>query len=164
MAILGAPLQFPVRIPMAVRNFSALTNGQAISFDPNADVLNFDQTTISAANLNVAADGSNVRVAVLSGTDAGKSILLQNASLPQLASANVSFANGSGLIFGDNSTGTANDDAANSLSGTGGNDLIKGLGGNDTVYGNSGNDWIEGGAGNDSLSGGGDQDSYAFRE
>src|SRR4051812_44485192 len=102
---------------MAVFNFSSLTNGQSISFDPSADVLNFDQTAISAANLNVATEGADVRVTVLSGTDAGKTVLLQSVAMPQLASTNVTFANGSALVVGDNSTASTSDEAANSLSG-----------------------------------------------
>src|SRR6266700_4958954 len=116
---------------MAIRNFSSLSSGQSIAFDPNADVLFFDQTAISAGNLGVAAEGAGSRVTVLSGTDAGKSVLLLDTSPLQLATSNVSFANASALLFGDNSPGATNDDAANVLSGTAGNDLVNGFGGND---------------------------------
>src|SRR5712672_3380977 len=102
---------------MAVRNFSSLSSGQSVAFDPNADVLFFDQTAISAGNLGVDAEGANSRITVLSGTDAGKNVLLLNTSPLQLAASNVSFANASALLFGDNSAGTANDNAANALSG-----------------------------------------------
>src|SRR5919202_1745235 len=112
---------------MAVYTFSALSSGQAITFDPNADVLNFDQTAISAANLGVTPEGSNSRITILSGTDAGKTIVLQNTSPLQLATSNVTFANGSAVLFGDNSPSTANDDLANALSGTAGNDLLQGF-------------------------------------
>src|SRR3954469_10452647 len=125
---------------MAVRNFSALASGQAVSFDPNADILFFDQTAISAGNLGVAAEGANSRVTVLSGTDAGKNVLLLNTSPLQLATSNVGFANGSALLFGDNSPGTANDNLANILNGTAGNDLLQGFGGADTMNGGAGND------------------------
>src|SRR5438132_10251122 len=167
---------------MAVYNFSALSSGQAISFNANSDVLNFDQTAISAGNLQVDLQGSDSRITVLSGTDAGKSITLLNTAPPQLATSNVHFANASALLFGDNSPSTAGDDLANSIDGTAGADLIQGFGGNDarfggggadrvlggagndTVGGNDGNDWVEGGAGNDTLSGGSGQDSFAFHE
>jgi Ca2+-binding RTX toxin-like protein len=144
---------------MAAYNFSALSDGQAIAFNPSTDVLVFDQTTISAADLIVTAEGTGTRIAV--GT---KDVLLQNTLMPQLATSNVSFANGSALLFGDNSVSTAGDDAANSLSGTGGADLIAGFGGNDTIFGNSGSDRIESGAGNDTISGGSGQDSYVWHE
>ena len=70
---------------MATYQFSALTSGQSISFSPTADLLNFDQTAISAANLGVAQEGADSRVTVLTGTDAGKNVLLLNTSLLQLA-------------------------------------------------------------------------------
>src|SRR5438094_1113870 len=149
---------------MATYNFSALSNGQAISFNPSSDVLNFDQTAISAGNLAIDLQGSDTRVTVLSGTDAGKSITLLSTMPPQLATSNVHFANGSAILFGDNSSGTTGDDLANSISGTSGNDLVKGFGGNDTVFANAGNDRIESGAGNDTISGGGGQDSYVWHE
>ena len=110
---------------MTTYNFSALSNGQAISFNPNGDVLNFDQTAISAGNLAADLQSSDTKITVLSGTDAGKSITLLSTMPPQLATSNVHFANGSALLFGDNSPGTAGDDAANTLSGTSGADLIK---------------------------------------
>src|SRR5438094_8015505 len=149
---------------MATYNFSALSNGQAISFNPSSDVLNFDQTAISAGNLAIDLQGSDTRVTVLSGTDAGKTITLLSTMPPQLATSNVHFANGSGIFFGDNSPGTAGDDLANSISGTSGNDLVKGFGGNDTIFANAGNDRIESGAGNDTISGGGGQDQYVWHE
>src|SRR5438067_7987038 len=149
---------------MATYNFSALSSGQAISFNPSSDVLNFDQTAISAANLSIDLQGSDTRVTVLSGTDGGKTITLLGTMPPQLATSNVHFANGSAILFGDNSAGTAGDDAANSLSSTSGNDLVKGFGGNDTIFANAGNDRIESGAGNDTISGGGGQDQYVWHE
>src|SRR5689334_17676628 len=108
---------------MAIFNFSALTSGQAISFDVVADDLVFDQAAISAGNLSVAAEGANTRVTVLSGTDAGKTIVLLNVSPLQLAQSNVQFANASVILFGDNNV-AQNDNNANSLAGTAGGDLI----------------------------------------
>ena len=124
---------------MATRNFSALTSGQSIAFDPNADVLFFDQPAISAGNLGVVAEGANSRVTVLSGTDAGKSVVLLNTSPLQLATSNVSFANASQLLFGDNAV-AQNDNLANVLNGTSGGDLLNGFGGADTLNGGLGND------------------------
>jgi len=70
---------------MAVYQFSALSDGQAISFDPDADVLNFDQAAISAASLRAAIEGSNLRFTVASATGAGKDVLLLNVAPTQLA-------------------------------------------------------------------------------
>src|SRR5258705_4515832 len=138
---------------MAIRNFSSLSSGQSVAFDPSADVPFFDQPALSAGNLGVVAEGANSRVTVLSGTDAGKTVVLLNTTPLQLATSNVSFANASALLFGDNSAGTANDNAANALNGTAGNDLIDGFGGNDNIQGNNGNDVIAGGACNDAIGG-----------
>src|SRR3954467_15001144 len=124
---------------MAVFQFSALTDGQSLTFNPNADVLNFDQTTVAAADLRVTQVGSNIRVDVVSGPQTGKDVTLQNVSPLQLATTNVTFADASRLLFGDNST-AQNDNLANSLSGTAGRDLLQGFGGADTMNGGAGND------------------------
>ena len=124
---------------MAVFRFSALSDGQSLAFNPTTDVLNFDQTTVAAADLRVTQVGTNIRIDVVSGTQAGKDVTLQNVSPLQLATANVTFADGSKLLFGDNST-AQNDNLANSLTGTAGNDLLQGFGGADTMNGGAGND------------------------
>jgi Ca2+-binding RTX toxin-like protein len=124
---------------MAVFRFSALSDGQSLVFNPTADVLNFDQTTVAAADLRVTQVGSNIRIDVVSGTQTGKDVTLQNVSPLQLATTNVTFADGSKLLFGDNFT-AQNDNLANSLTGTAGNDLLQGFGGADTMAGGAGND------------------------
>src|SRR5580765_7081106 len=124
---------------MAVFQFSALNDGQSIAFNPNADVLNFDQTTVAAADLRVTAVGTNIRIDIVSGPQTGKDVTLQNVSQLQLATTNVTFADGSRLVFGDNST-AQNDNLANSLTGTAGRDLLQGFGGADTMNGGAAND------------------------
>jgi Ca2+-binding RTX toxin-like protein len=164
---------------MAIYTFSALSDGQSIAFNPAEDDLVFDQTAISAADLKVVAEGSGTRIEVIAGAQAGKDILLQNTTPLQLATSNISFANGSALLFGDNAV-AQNDNADNALFGTVGNDLIGGFGGNDnvqagggddvldggagndTMSGNAGNDWVDGGTGNDNLTGGSGQDSFVL--
>jgi len=131
---------------MALFQFSALNDGQSIAFNPNADVLNFDQTTIAAADLRATVVGTNVRIDVVSGPQTGKDVTLQNVGPLQLATTNVTFADGSKLLFGDNST-AQNDNLANSLTGTGGRDLLQGFGGADTMNGGFGNDTYIVGAG-----------------
>src|SRR5260221_2519159 len=135
---------------MATYQFSTLSSGQSISFNPSADLLNFDQAVISAANLDVVQEGANSRVTVLSGVDSGKNVLLLNTVPLQLATSNVGFANGSQLLFGDNSV-AQNDNANNSLTGTAGNDLLSGFCGNDVLSGRAGNDVMLGGGGKDTL-------------
>src|SRR5262245_13210646 len=112
---------------MATYQFSALADGQTISFNPGVDVLRFDQTAIAAALVGIAAEGANLRVRV-----GEKDVLLTNVSLTQITTTNVTFADGSRLLVGDA--------AANSLTGTAGNDQLIGLGGADTLNGGAGND------------------------
>ena len=57
---------------MAVFRFSALSDGQSLAFNPTTDVLNFDQTTVAAADLRVTQVGTNIRIDVVSGTQAGR--------------------------------------------------------------------------------------------
>ena len=144
---------------MAVYQFSALANGQAISFNPAVDRLNFDQTTITAAAVTIAIEGASLRL-----TTAGKSIVLSNTAIAQLAGSNVTFANGSLLLVGDNNVGTAADAASNTIFGGSQADLVMGLGGNDSLNGGSGNDSLAGGTGNDTLTGSGGQDGFVFAE
>jgi Ca2+-binding RTX toxin-like protein len=136
---------------VATYRFSALADGQAIGFRPGADVLNFDQSAIAAADVRVAAEGSHLRVSVVSGTHAGKDVLLQNTSALALTTGNVTFANGSRLLVGDNSTSASGDNGANNLLGGSGRDHVAGFGGNDTIGGREGNDYLAGGDGNDTF-------------
>src|SRR5678816_4019447 len=150
---------------MAVYQFSALADGQAISFNAGVDRLNFDQTAIAGGDLEVTAEGSAVRVTVKSGPQAGKDVLLTGFSLEQIVSGtNFSFADGSVVRAGDNTVGTASDAAGNALTGTVGRDLLMGLGGNDTLNGGDNNDSLVGGAGNDTLTGSGGQDAFLVGE
>ena len=152
---------------MAVYQFSALSDGQSISFDPFADRLNFDQTTIAAGDLTFAHEGADLRVIVKSGPVTGKDIVLVSTDDTELTRTNVTFADGSLLLVGDNQPTNVSDHAGNVLTGGAGRDLLLGLGGNDTlnggdnndslvgssgndaINGNNGNDWLEGGDGND---------------
>jgi len=144
---------------VAVFQFSALSDGQAISFNPDADVLNFDQTALSAAEVRATVEGTSVRISA-----SGKDVFLLGSQLAQLTTTNVTFANGSSLIFGDNTTGQTADNSANMLLGGGGADHLWGFGGNDTLNGGSGNDWLAGGTGQDNVNGGAGADSIVFRE
>jgi Ca2+-binding RTX toxin-like protein len=123
---------------MAVYRFSALRDGQVITFSPTADFLSFDQSVISAADLSVRVSGAHTHVQVMSGPFAGKDILLLNTTPLQLAASNVGFANGSRLLFGDDSPSQAGDNGDNVLMGSSGRDLMNGFGGNDTYFVNAG--------------------------
>jgi serralysin len=119
---------------MPVYRFSTLRDGQVIPFRPTADLLLFDQSVISAAELSVRVSGAHTHVQVMSGPYAGKDVLLLNTTPLQLATSNVGFANGSRLLFGDDSPSQAGDNADNVLVGTSGRDLMSGFGGNDTYF------------------------------
>src|SRR5262245_9030863 len=148
---------------MAVFRFSALSDGQAISFNPDTDVLNFDPTDVAAAQLNVTVSANTTRLAVAGGAQTGKDIALLNTLPIQLTSANITFADGSRLVFGDNST-ARNDEAANVLTGGSGRDLLFGFEGNDTINGGAGIENLDGGDGNDTLDGGPDGDGMNGRD
>jgi Ca2+-binding RTX toxin-like protein len=128
---------------MAVYQFSSLSDGELIFFTPTTDVLNFDELSISAGDLRISTVpdfGARVRISVVSGPQAGKDVFVDGVTLQHLSINNVTFANGSRLLFGDTTSSTANDNAANALSGTAGSDLIAGFGGNDTMLGGDAND------------------------
>jgi Ca2+-binding RTX toxin-like protein len=86
-------------------------------------------------------------------TFGGKTVMLQT-DLKSITTTNVTFDDGSLLIVGDNTTGTANDDAWNTLTGGPGADQLIGVGGDaplgdDTLNGGTGADNMTGGLGND---------------
>src|SRR5438046_669364 len=113
---------------MAVYQFSALSDGQAISFNASADRLNFDQTAVAAGDLSLVQEGTSLHVIVKSGAQTGKDVFLSNTALEQIASgSNISFADGSVAMIGDNIASTAGDAAGNGLAGGAGRDLLMGL-------------------------------------
>src|SRR5882672_9815444 len=167
---------------MAVYHFSALSDGQGISFAASVARLHFDQASVAAGDVSLVPEGSNLHVIVKSGAAAGKDIFLNSTALEQIAATNFTFVDGSVARVGDNAVGATGDTNANALAGGAGRDLLMGLGGNDTLTGgdnndslvggtgndnlngNNGNDWLEGNAGNDTLTGSGGQDTFIFRE
>jgi len=143
---------------MAITTFSSLENGSTLSFDPINDVLNFDDTDISAASLTLGYTSSFNKI---SFSIAGKTVYLPAKNkLMELSSGNITFADGSLLIIGDNLATTANDGAANTLTGGSGNDFLLGLGGNDALLGGDGDDILDGGKGADTMTGGSGSDTY----
>ncbi|BBL74415.1 beta strand repeat-containing protein [Methylomagnum ishizawai] len=132
---------------MATYNFSALTNNQSLSFNPATDFLNFDNAGLQAASGSFAQNGADLWI-----TYAGKTVKLTGVALAQVSSTHFTFANGSKVLIGDNTTtATATDGAANSLIGTAQGDYLNGLGGNDTLDSGAGADKLIGGAGNDTF-------------
>src|SRR5687768_15743670 len=126
--------------------WSQRTHNETIAFDPFQDVLRFDSTTISAADVIVADVAGNLNV-----TYDGKTVKL-TTTLATLTIFNVMFDNGSWLRVGDNTPDTAGDADTNALSGTVRRDHLLGLGGDDTLYGGSDGDRLDGGTGFDTAS------------
>ena len=122
---------------MTTYNWSALTNGQSVTFDPVADTLVINDSSISATDLSFSFSGNSTPPCTFSF--GGKTITLQTA-FATLTTSNITFADGSMYLIGDNTTGTANDGGANTLTGGGGDDRLIGLAGDDSMAGGAGND------------------------
>src|SRR5687768_17412225 len=90
-----------------------------ILFDETQDILSFDPG-ISAADIFFESDGSN------SSFSHGGITVILDTSPYTLTTTNVTFANGSRIVIGDNTTGTTADDAANTVVGGAGDDLLIG--------------------------------------
>ena len=143
-----------------IYKWSTLTNGQQLTFDPSKDKLVFDDASISAANLSFSFTGTTSVTIAYGGTT-----VTIAASVKSLTTSNVTFANGSLLVVGDNAVAATADDNANTLDGSAQGDLLIGLGGNDVINGGTGddviligypmvavgNDTVDGGAGTDTL-------------
>jgi hypothetical protein len=149
---------------MATFNWTTLANNQTIAFNPFVDVLNVNDTGLSAADISVSTSTGSISITL------GNKTVTLLTDRKTLTITNVTFANGSVLLTGDNTTGTADDDADNTLVGGPGNDRLYGLGGNDTMFGGAGNDeFIMTGAspggvpwGDDTIDGGDGSDSLDY--
>ena len=148
---------------MTVYNWSALTNNQQIVFYPSTDQLNFDLSTISAASVSMSwASAPSVTF-----TYSGQSITLMGTEVKTLTTTNITFANSSVFVIGDNTLGVSADDSVNILTGSAQNDSLLGLGGNDTISAGAGDDVILVGyygltIGNDSIDGGAGTDRLVY--
>src|SRR4051812_29621420 len=98
---------------MATRKFTTLANNASVTFNPASDVFQVDKATLSAADFAVTSPTATSTKFV----GGGKTITLKTA-IEKLTATNVTFADGSKLLIGDNTTGTANDALANTLTGT----------------------------------------------
>ncbi|MGH9260719.1 MAG: calcium-binding protein, partial [Acidimicrobiales bacterium] len=123
--------------------WSTLSDGQSIAFDPSQDQLVFDDPAISAASLTVDANTEAIPPLTIFSFG-GKTVTL--FTLPYaLTTTNITFADGSLLIIGDNTTAVPTtpdvaDGAANTIVGGSGSDLLIGLGGADSIFGGDGDD------------------------
>src|SRR5688572_12309258 len=131
---------------MATYKFSALADGQTIRFDPSTDVLEFDDPAVSATSLSVSYWSGDTFLSYWDGSTFSKWIQLEGAQPVEMSSANLRFADGSRMLFGDNSA-ARNDWGPNTLVGGAGDDHLMGFDGSDRLDGGAGNDWLDGGEG-----------------
>lgn len=141
---------------MAAYRFTGLTHKQVLKFNASADSLFFDMAGLPAAAGEFFQNGPDLWI-----TYGDKTVKLANTTLEQISSAHFSFADGSRLLIGDDSPGTAADGAANLLTGTAKGDYLDGRGGADSLDGGDGNDVLvvpdlrfqraDGGGGTDTL-------------
>src|SRR5678815_593220 len=121
---------------MAVYLFSALANDTVVAFVYNGDLW----------------------VRVVNGPSEGRSVFLRGISPFEVTRHNITFADGSLLLYGDDALATG-DDAPNSLVGGDGGDHLEGFGGDDTLSGGLGDDRMDGGPGISLLIGGAGNDT-----
>lgn len=105
----------------------------SINFNVLLDVLHFDIG--SAGEVEVRVSGTSLLLKL-----GGEWVTLLNSNRSALTTANVTFADGSQLLIGDNTTGVSADGSANDLRGLAGNDRLIGLAGNDYLDGREGSD------------------------
>jgi serralysin len=154
---------------MATFNWSALTSGQIITgFDPNSDIIYFNDAAISAGDVVATGETETPPLFIRLSCD-GKTVRVEMDPL-MATSTNITFADGSMLLVGDNTTATAGDNAANTLIGGAGSDQLIGLGGADSLIGGGGNDVFpvfgdtSGAWGNDIIKGGAGFDIISFAD
>jgi len=150
---------------MTTFNWMSLNDGDVIAFDPLVDIFQFNDATISAADIGVNGDTETLPPLTFLSFG-GKTVTLQVNPL-MLTTTNVTFADGSRIFIGDNTTGTTADDMDNTLVGTAFDDQLIGLSGNDMLSGGDGNDVFtmfqgDTGLGNDSIDGGTGTDRVSF--
>jgi Ca2+-binding RTX toxin-like protein len=131
---------------LAIKKFSAIVSGTSVAFNPASDVFRIDNATFSAADFTLSSPTPTTTQFV----GGNKTITLQVA-IGKLTTSNVTFADGSVLKVGDNTTATAGDALANTLTGGTHDDQLIGLAGNDKLDGRAGADRMVGGAGNDTY-------------
>ncbi len=155
-------------------DFDTLSDNQEIAFDVANDVLVFGNALVQAQFLALdwsqqAGSGAlDVRVTMDGGPLAGKSVILVDADVEQLAADNFSFAGGGSVLVGDNLHTSIQDIQGNALNGTASGDYLAGFGGDDTLSGGDGDDRFQflpgsaSGYGNDTVSGGAGFDLLMF--
>lgn len=146
---------------MATYNWSALSDGQVINFNPAVDKIRIDIPGLQAPQLQ------DWNWYLKNGTPtfliraADKSVEFSGLTIENFTSTTLTFASGARFLAGDLQAGMAGDANDNLVTGGTVGDVLLGLGGNDTLKGGGGDDILHGGDGNDLLDGGSGMD-WAF--
>lgn len=162
---------------MATFLWSALNDRAEFSFDPAVDVLHFDDPGISAASIRFGTgDTQGALRLIAQGKTVNLIYTITGPGVP-ITTSNITFANGSQVLAGDNTISQADDYLNNTLSGTIHNDFLISLGGDELLNGNDGDDvfWMAMGQGrapegpranygNDTINGGNGVDRILFIE
>lgn len=145
---------------MAIYTWSALSNGQQISFNPAVDKIVFDIPGVTWQELSnwdwISTPGGPAFIL----SYAGKQVSFVGLDIAQHAADTLTFASGTQLLVGDQLATTGADNLANLIVGGDTHDILYGLGGNDTINGGAGNDFINAGLGNDVIDGGAGFDHF----
>ena len=141
---------------------SASIYDTSLAFNPLADVIVFNGGE-DATSVELYQSSANVVLWFFAAGSAFHTITLTGVDLRALDSANLNFGSTTHLRIGDQTHGTAGDDAGNVMSFTGSDHgRLFGLDGNDTLTALSGTNVLEGGAGNDTLTGGVGVDAASY--
>jgi Ca2+-binding RTX toxin-like protein len=126
--------------------FDSLADGQRINFNAATDRLVVQDASTQASDLSMrwwqedGAGGFDTSICMTDGPLAGRTVVLLNTAIEQLAMPNFSFAGGGLVLIGDNSHFSITDNLENDLVGSPSGDYIAGLGGNDVLSGLAGDD------------------------
>lgn len=152
---------------MATNRFSALNDGQSVSFRPGVDLLSFDIASTSAADTRVDAADSGARIDVLSGAYVGKDLVplsstQGSADAPHSALLSSAIEGGSGIDFSlvariAAAVNLAVGTVTGRSSATSGPGTASGGEPGKVLVGDAGSNLLTGGAGNDRLETGGSE-------
>ena len=154
----AAPIALPLFAQLADKDGSE-TLSLVLSGLPNGASLSAGTKNSNGSWTLTASDLSNLHLLPPAGFTGTLNLTLTGTATEtangHTASSSQSF---SITVTETTNTLTAATEGANTLNGTGNNDLIRGYAGDDTLNGGNGNDLIYGGAGNDTLNGGAGND------
>lgn len=124
---------------MTTYNFSSLTNGQHVAFDPSKDVLAFDSAGITARSVQLVFESGGLALSV-----GNKTVRLDGVKAADLWDKSFTFQSGTKLLLGAAQFDGTHDWWGRTYTLTSGDDQVWGLGGADIVRAGAGNDVLVG--------------------